>query len=219
MVRSGVVRGICKAAIGLIAAGTVACGVGLLNVVVRPGTIEGVGTLALLGVTGLIVLPPFTLAMFAFEWWRPRASRPVRGVPDQGVVPKPVGFTSPVIASSGVVSPLPVGVRQAESASPSVARNARARVCSVSTARRGVGVAVMGSVAAELSGSGGVDVRSGPVCEARVAKHDGPRREGRRRRSAHEAVPPTSAAGSGVGGGGFRESLSDSMMGFAVTAG
>jgi hypothetical protein len=62
------VRGLCIAGIGTVAIGTIASGIGLIDLLVRPDVIGAVGTLSLLGITGLILLPILTLTLGALEW-------------------------------------------------------------------------------------------------------------------------------------------------------
>lgn len=61
------IRGLCVAGVGTVALGTIVCGLGLIDLVVRPGVIQAVDTLGLLGITGLILLPILTLSLASLD--------------------------------------------------------------------------------------------------------------------------------------------------------
>ncbi len=60
-------RGLCVAGVGTVALGTIVCGLGLIDLVVRPNVIQAVDTLGLLGITGLILLPILTLSLASLD--------------------------------------------------------------------------------------------------------------------------------------------------------
>jgi len=205
--RSGVLREVRRFGVLVVASGTVLSGIGLLDLLVRPGTIERVETLGLLGVAGLIVLPPLTLAMGALGGRR-------RGEPAVG---------SGVSLGSGTAVPasVPVGGRGDASALATavpagamerrVARVARARSAAevrATSPRRAEAGALMSAVAGELtSASPAVAEIALPAVarpRARVMQHDGHRRDASRRRAGLEGEGPRVGA----------LDLSDSMLGF-----
>ncbi len=61
------IRGLCVAGVGTVALGTIVCGLGLIDLVVRPDVIQAVDTLGLLGITGLILLPILTLSLASLD--------------------------------------------------------------------------------------------------------------------------------------------------------
>ena len=197
----------------VVAFGTVVCGVGLLDLVVRPEVIERVNTLALIGVAGLIVLPPLTLTLAWVERRRRRASARGRVAPAEPpaveVQSKPI--VVPAVASLG--GSLPAIAVRTDAVETS---NGSGGLANGVAPRRVAGGRLMSSVANELAVAACAEAVAAraDLSRARSTQHDGHRRDFPRRRSGQDLSPLLRSMRDDS-----RDESSDSMLGLASTAG
>jgi len=169
---------------GVVAVGTMVSGIGLLDLLVRPGMIERVDTFSLAGVVGLLVLPPLTLSLGMMESRRRRGdvagpSERAHAVDSRSMTVQSEPIDPDVSSGDGLPEPKPTNA-----VAPCV--SARTDVAP----RRAAGGDLMLSVAAELvaTESEPADPADQVRGEARVTQHDGRRREIIRRRASAEML-------------------------------
>ncbi|MEM1183977.1 MAG: hypothetical protein AAGI53_03140 [Planctomycetota bacterium] len=185
MIRGRWVGPVRSVGMGVVALGTMVSGIGLLDLLVRPGMIERVDTFSLAGVVGLLVLPPLTLSLGMMESRRRRggvagASVRAHAVDSRSMTVQSEPIDPDVSSGDGLPGPKPTKAvaPRVPSARPDVAP------------RRAAGGDLMLSVAAELGAteSEPADPADQVRGEARVTQHDGRRREIIRRRASAEML-------------------------------